>query len=98
MYSSGTMSGQVTQRNLQKRMMAPKDSDLWWYGEPSQLLTSLAELIQICSDNAAILLNCNARVAYLPHFVWLESTERKRRYLASHGNTLLGFLPARIRA
>lgn len=38
----------------------------------------------------------NALVAHPAHVLWLNVTERRKRYLADYGCTLLGFLPAGI--
>lgn len=88
-----TLYGQKTQRRVQKKAMASRSSEVRWNGAATQLRRSFPELIQIYSNKTGSSLKFNALVTDLARVAWLNATGRKRRYLADHVYSLLGFLP-----
>lgn len=76
-------------------MMALRSSDLWG-NSAKQFPRSFEAVIEIYFDKAAASLNSNALAAFPTPVVWLNVTERRRRYLTDHGYIFLEFLLAGI--
>lgn len=75
------------------RVMASARREVWWNGESEDLQRSFAGLIQVYLAKTATSFKFIALVAYPVYVIWLNCTERRRRYMITHGHTLLGFLP-----
>lgn len=91
-----TLHRQNTQTKVRESLMASRSSEVWCNSEPSQLLRSFTGLKQIYSGETPTLSTFNAFVHYPFLVVWLEFTERKRKYIIDHRCTFLMFLPVGI--
>lgn len=82
-----------TEREVRKRVMGSAREDVLWSTESWNLPKSFANLIQIYSNKTALFPKLNAHAACSIHMVWWNVTERKRRYITTQGQSLVGFLP-----
>lgn len=94
--SASLRHGQKIQRKVRETVMAPTSSDVWWNNEYGQLPRSVSELIQSSSGKTWSSLRSMTLVTDSGHLVWLENTERKKRYLLDDTFALFGFLPVEI--
>lgn len=90
------LHGHNAERKVLERVGMLRSSDVWGNNEPNQLTRSFPEVIQIYSHKTTTSLKLCVRFAYPSHVVWLNATERKRRYLFDREYTSLGFLPSGI--
>lgn len=95
-HSVGTLQRQNRQGRVQERMVAFRSSEVWWNSATSQLLRSLAGLINIYSDKTASSVKFSAIVAYPAHVLWSNVTERGRENKTDHWYTLMGLVLAGV--
>lgn len=86
------VQGQDIKRRVWDNVLRSARRRVCWISESRDLPKSFAGLIQTFSDKTAKSLKFNAPDAYKAHVLLWNSTEKRKRYMISHGRIPLEIL------